>query len=254
LSEDLEVPYFKRDFLFRPGRWRGNIQLPVWSRLGAFSDKGIFIGHADQATTQRDLDILRKIGVKKVRGTNLQNSQMSKSVPLGLTNDTKESDLHIIFGNTNHFEVAHTESKNLQNSNFSIYANFSSRNNLIVRSHLLKMATNLPFVQYAETRFTERGRIDYLKDLRFHNLVLCPEGNGVDTHRLWETLYMGGIPVITKSQFLPTVVSQLPVLQLESWNQIQNLNYLMEEYTKIKTCEYNFDVLRMSWWRKQFSA
>ena len=30
----------------------------------------------------------------------------------------------------------------------------------------------------------------YLENLCMHKYVICPEGNGVDTHRLWESLYM----------------------------------------------------------------
>ena len=43
---------------------------------------------------------------------------------------------------------------------------------------------------------TLEGRKEFLKDIRNHEFVLCPRGNGVDTHRLWETLYMGSIPIV----------------------------------------------------------
>lgn len=36
----------------------------------------------------------------------------------------------------------------------------------------------------------------YLKEIRRHEFILCPQGNGVDTHRLWETWYLGRIPVL----------------------------------------------------------
>ena len=44
----------------------------------------------------------------------------------------------------------------------------------------------------------ERGRIplqEYLRNIKRHVFTFCPPGNGWDTHRLWETLYMGGIPI-----------------------------------------------------------
>ena len=32
-----------------------------------------------------------------------------------------------------------------------------------------------------------------------YKYVLCPRGNGIDTHRFWETLYKGNLPVISES-------------------------------------------------------
>ncbi len=37
---------------------------------------------------------------------------------------------------------------------------------------------------------------DYLKELSEHRFSLCVRGNGIDTHRFWESLYLGVIPVV----------------------------------------------------------
>jgi hypothetical protein len=37
---------------------------------------------------------------------------------------------------------------------------------------------------------------EYLKELSLHRFCLCVRGNGIDTHRFWESLYLGVIPVI----------------------------------------------------------
>ena len=37
---------------------------------------------------------------------------------------------------------------------------------------------------------------EYERDLLTSNFVLCPEGNGIDTHRVWEALYSGSIPIV----------------------------------------------------------
>ena len=37
---------------------------------------------------------------------------------------------------------------------------------------------------------------DYLNELSSHYFCLCIRGNGIDTHRFWESLYLGVIPVI----------------------------------------------------------
>ena len=40
--------------------------------------------------------------------------------------------------------------------------------------------------------------VGYLDSLIRYKYVLCPEGNGIDTHRFWETIYAGSIPVSKK--------------------------------------------------------
>lgn len=42
-------------------------------------------------------------------------------------------------------------------------------------------------------------QIDFFNAVSTHRFTLCPWGNGLDTHRLYEVLVMGGIPVVRKS-------------------------------------------------------
>ena len=42
---------------------------------------------------------------------------------------------------------------------------------------------------------------DYLDALTNYKYIFCPEGLGLDTHRFWETIYAGSIPV-TKNNFI----------------------------------------------------
>ena len=41
---------------------------------------------------------------------------------------------------------------------------------------------------------------EYLRELAQHKFCLCIRGNGVDTHRFWESLYLGVIPVIIDNE------------------------------------------------------
>jgi len=40
----------------------------------------------------------------------------------------------------------------------------------------------------------------YLEELSYHRFCLCVRGNGIDTHRFWESLYLGVIPVIINNK------------------------------------------------------
>ena len=40
----------------------------------------------------------------------------------------------------------------------------------------------------------------YRRILIKYKFVICPEGNGIDTHRLWEALYLRTIPIMKKNE------------------------------------------------------
>jgi len=56
------------------------------------------------------------------------------------------------------------------------------------------------------------GKESYLAELVRHRFVLCPPGTGEDTHRFWEALYAGCIPVIRDSAAMRSFSLMLPVL------------------------------------------
>ena len=52
-------------------------------------------------------------------------------------------------------------------------------------------ATVRPALQKGETAI-------YKQELLDHKFMLCPRGNGIDTHRMWEAIYCGVIPVVQR--------------------------------------------------------
>lgn len=49
--------------------------------------------------------------------------------------------------------------------------------------------------------------------------IACPRGNGTDTHRFWETLYRGSVPVVKRSAWSESIDGLgLPIMQLDSWD------------------------------------
>ena len=62
--------------------------------------------------------------------------------------------------------------------------------------------------------------------------MLCPRGNGLDTHRSWETLYLGRIPVV-KSSAMDAVFDELPVILVNNWENM-TLSSLEDAHEKIR--------------------
>ena len=65
-----------------------------------------------------------------------------------------------------------------------------------------------------------RKRYDlFAMDLALSQFVLSPRGNGLDTHRLWEALHVGAIPIV-KSSSLDPLYEGLPVLVVQDWREV----------------------------------
>lgn len=65
----------------------------------------------------------------------------------------------------------------------------------------------------------EGTNASFLEALVRHRFVLCPPGNGVDTHRMWEALLAGAVPVVLRSQAMEAF-SSLPILFVEDVRQV----------------------------------
>jgi hypothetical protein len=218
----------------------------------------LVIGESDLSTRQIDLLILKKLGVPRVYAVNnYPVKNYAESIPLGITNDCDDSPLHRVLANESHFLKANSVDFKTVEFIPSIYINFTAGNNSAVRGKLITMARKLKthFEVTIETPdFTDQGRIKYLENLRSRGLVLCPEGNGADTHRFWETLYMGGTPVVTTNPMMEFFYSNLPVIQLKSWVELLDINLIEQKWWEIANRSYNFDLLSAEYWINKFST
>ena len=66
---------------------------------------------------------------------------------------------------------------------------------------------------------------NYCTNMSKHKFVICPPGNGADTHRVWESLYLGCIPIVKKSRIYPY---DLPIIQINDWSEVTQ--ELLESY------------------------
>ena len=58
---------------------------------------------------------------------------------------------------------------------------------------------------FKNNRFIEKNSFgnhrEYYEELKKYKFNLCPEGNGLDTHRIWESLLASVIPVMIRNTF-----------------------------------------------------
>lgn len=65
---------------------------------------------------------------------------------------------------------------------------------------------------------------DYLRTLREHKYAICPEGNGVDCHRIWECILLGVIPIIKNGGFSQILKKYYKIVILNDWNDFDFKN------------------------------
>jgi hypothetical protein len=67
---------------------------------------------------------------------------------------------------------------------------------------------------------------DYFKLLAGYKYVLVLEGNGFDTHRLWECLYLDCLPIVIETPWSLKIIRELnlPVLTVSSVNSLQSVD------------------------------
>jgi hypothetical protein len=64
---------------------------------------------------------------------------------------------------------------------------------------------------------------DNLLRLNDYEFCICPEGNGVDTHRLWECLYLKVVPIVVNSQFTKLLIKyNIPMVIIEKWDDFDD--------------------------------
>lgn len=69
---------------------------------------------------------------------------------------------------------------------------------------------------------------DYMRAISQYKFVVCKRGNGLDTHRVCETLLMGSVPVIQHSG-LDDMYSQWPCLLVDSLDTIDTSSFVWDD-------------------------
>ncbi len=89
------------------------------------------------------------------------------------------------------------------------------RNNILELSSKNKLINFLRFSSHQE----------FLVEVSKHKFNLCPEGNGIDTHRFWESLIVGTIPIVKNNYLIKNFESiGVPCYVLNEWSELDNLN------------------------------
>ena len=63
----------------------------------------------------------------------------------------------------------------------------------------------------------------YKKTLSESMFNICPPGNGLDTHRFWESLLLNTLPIVVRSSFTSNLEKlKIPALYLDKWTDLND--------------------------------
>lgn len=189
-------------------------------------------------TTQSDFSITEKVYINKPEcvtkwfavNVDFEDSNLIP-IPLGLANNYSPKNIRIDDLVNFKFEKVKKVNK--------LYINLRKSTNYKERENLEKLFKNKEWVVIKEPSLS----IDeYIKDLNKFKFIFCPWGNGIDTHRIWETLYCGSIPV-TKSH-IGLNFDNLPIISLENFDNLTIEKLISKSNDK----EFNTYSLNLGYW------
>lgn len=88
--------------------------------------------------------------------------------------------------------------------------------------------------------------VDFLKELKDHKFMICPQGHGLDCHRNWETLYMRRVPVMKDHPYFRKLMKGFPVLFVNDWSDITNKLLVDSEYLYEEALKMNLNNLDLN--------
>ncbi len=190
-------------------------------------------------------NIFNKLNNIKIIATNNEvNNNIVSSLPLGIT----DTNWCPIIGNLDVIIEQFNKPKILNKK--LLYKNFNIRmdNSYKYRKPLDSLFNHLPWVTVGKFERSHSGHKKFIEEIYNHKFILCPWGCGIDTHRLWMSLYLGSIPI---TLYHPTYKQfrHLPIIFVNNWNEITE-DFLNKKYEEIMNKEYDFSILTMTYWKE----
>ena len=180
----------------------------------------IIFGNSDQNISEDICAVFLESNlVKHIYCQNISfNHSKASFLPIGIANRQWPH------GNPRYIEQLYKNTI-LENKLDGIFCNFSISTNAKIRSLCLESMNNNG-IKFCHGFSQEQ----YINTLAKYKYSICPEGNGLDTHRFWESLWVQTIPIVTRSPLTEQIkASGIPCIIIDSWAEFNTIN--LNEYS-----------------------
>lgn len=178
-------------------------------------------------TNQSDREINESLYLKKPKSirkwfsTNVNYiAEDLVAIPIGINNSYIKNFVH-------EEDFKNFKFDKFENKKDFFYNNF----NLNTRPfHRLDTIWKLSKNKKAVIKEPNQSKNSYLNDLNNYKYIICPWGNGFDSHRIWEAIYSSSL-AITKKSIAFNSFKNLPIITLKNFNNIKadDINFLSEK-------------------------
>lgn len=92
----------------------------------------------------------------------------------------------------------------------------------------------------------------YIENMTKSHFCVCPRGNGIDTHRLWEAMYCGCIPIVERCINIEFYENYLPIFVVDDLTKV-TYEMLFEAHSNIvdniENNRIKWEMLYLEYWK-----
>ena len=92
------------------------------------------------------------------------------------------------------------------------------------------------------------GYEEYLTGIKDHKFVLCPSGNGIESARNWETLYMKRVPVFEDHPYLREMFKDFPAVFVDKFENLTE--EMLDDELYEEALKMDMEKLTLTHWMK----
>ena len=163
-------------------------------------------------------------------------------LPLGVANEYSYKKNIVMSSNNNKLKIS-----TYQKDKLTVYLNFNVTTNYLERQWIKDFFDNKKWVEIEDNPIEIE---EYRKKVIDSTFVMCPPGNGTETHRMWEALFLGSIPIV-KNHITYKNIQDLPVFFVDDFKEVSedSLNKFLKSLTKKP--DLNLDKLSILYWHQE---
>jgi hypothetical protein len=176
--------------------------------------------NGDRLIPVGNFDLLEEKRLLKWYGMNCHfNHPKLQPIPIGIANEKWPH------GNKEH--LIEISQKPIHKESLC-YSNFDLSTNHIRRPKIFEIIQTKKFIDIDTNKHQYK---DYLAKLKSYRYVISPPGNSIDCHRIWESIYLGVIPIVEK-HIAMEYFYDLPILFVDNFNDVTE-DLLEKQYESI---------------------
>ena len=163
------------------------------------------------------------------------SNKITSIIPIGLENRR-----WLKYGKKGWFNARPEKTKYILSS-FNIFNNYKERTEADISAKKSPMVNIKRFDKPSE----------YFNEASKYKFVLCPSGNGVDTHRIWESQILNSVPILLNSNFSSNLKKiGLSALYLDSWDELISFSKIDLDKIYEEKINNNNQLIYLDYWKK----